>query len=148
MTLEILLRYLHFLGIIGVSAALVGEHLLIADQMTRAEIKRLSILDTIYGIAILLVIGVGLYMWLGTVGKPAEFYTKNGLFHGKLGMVLIMGLLSAPPTLFFFKNRKGDQQEIVEVPKRIVMFIRMELLFLVLIPLFAALMAKGVGYYG
>ncbi len=148
MNLEILFRIIHFISIFAVVGALVSEHLLIKPEMTRSEIKRMAKIDTIYGIGILLVIGAGLTLWFG-VGKPAEFYTKNFLFHTKLTLIVLLGILSLPPTLFFLRNRKGEEMEqVITVPKYMVMLIRFELLIIVAMPILASLMAKGIGYFG
>ena len=147
MTLEIIIKYVHFLSIFAIVAALSGEHLLLKDQLSRKEIRRISILDTIYGISALTLLLAGLSLWLW-VGKPADFYSKNWIFHLKLTLFIIIGLLSIYPTIFFLKQRKGDETEKVDVPKRVKMMIRLELLLLFIIPLLASLMAKGIGYFG
>jgi putative membrane protein len=148
MTLEILFRYLHFLSILVMFSSVVSEHLLLKPRMTRSEIQRLSVLDAVYGISALIIVGIGLTLWFG-VGKPAEFYTKNWIFHLKVGLFIIVAILSIYPTVFFLRNRKGNNPaELVDVPKSIVWLIRLELLLLAFIPLCAALMAKGIGYFG
>ncbi len=148
MTLEILFRYLHFLSILVMFSSVVSEHLLLKPRMTRSEIQRLSVLDAVYGVSALIIVGIGLTLWFG-VGKPAEFYTKNWIFHLKVGLFVIVAILSIYPTVFFLRNRKGNNPaELVDVPKSIVWLIRLELLLLAFIPLCAALMAKGIGYFG
>lgn len=149
MTAEVLLKYLHFVSIFIVVSSVVAEHLLLKPQMTRAEIKRLSIIDGIYGLSSIVVVGVGLTLWLSDIGKPAAFYTQNHIFLTKVSLFVIVGLLSIYPTVFFLKNRKGeDSNEEVTIPKAIKILIRAELLLLFLIPLLAVLMAKGIGYSG
>jgi len=136
----ILTRYGHFLGILAIAASLVSEHLLIRPNLTRREIRRLSILDGIYGFGAILALVCGLLLWFG-VGKPADFYTSNGLFHIKVTLFVIMGVLSIWPTVFFMRERKGDPDETVDVPKRIVMFLRIELLIVFTMPLLASIVA-------
>jgi len=81
-------------------------------------------------------------------GKPAVYYTKNWVFHTKITLFLLVGLLSIYPTVFFIKNRKGNSQEIVEVPGAVIWTLRIELTLLLIIPLLAGLMAHGVGFFG
>jgi putative membrane protein len=65
-----------------------------------------------------------------------------------LTLFVLIGILSIYPTVFFLKNRKGDPLEEVAVPKGIFWALRLELLLLVIIPILAGLMAKGIGYAG
>jgi putative membrane protein len=148
MTPEIFFRYLHFISIFAIVGSLVSEHLLLKRELSRAEIKRLSIVDAVYGIAVVILLIAGLTLWFGGVGKPAEFYSKNWIFHTKITLFVVIGLLSIYPTIFFIKNRKGDQQEIVSIPKSIFWMLRMELMLLFIMPLLAGLMARGVGFFG
>ncbi|MEM9858705.1 MAG: DUF2214 family protein [Bacteroidota bacterium] len=140
----ILTRYIHFIGIIIVFGMVLAELVLIQDKLKRSVIKRIFILDGIYGIFSLIVVGAGLYLWLG-IGKPAEFYTANPLMHAKVGLFIIVGILSIWPTVFYFKNRKGEDDQMITVPAYIKRIIQVELGLLVLIPLLATFMAQGVG---
>lgn len=144
MTIEILLRYLHFICIFGIVSSLVAEHILLKTSLKRREIGRIAKIDGIYGFAVLVLLAAGMTLWLGGYGKPMEFYTQNALFQTKLAMFLLIGLLSIYPTVFFFKKRKGDPTELVEIPKSIFWSIRLELLLVFTIPLLAGLMAKGI----
>jgi len=148
MTLEILLRYLHFVSIFAIVGSLVSEHMLLRRTLLRSEISRLATIDAVYGIAALTLLTVGLTLWLGSVGKPAVYYTKNWIFHTKITLFATVGLLSIYPTMFFLKNRKGNQDETVQIPKAIFWLLRFELLLLFIIPLLAGLMAHGVGFFG
>jgi len=145
MTNEILLRYVHFLSIILIAGTLTAEYFLVKEKLTRKEISRISFIDLIYGLAAIAVFAAGLMLWLGSYGKPTEWYSKNGIFHLKLTLLVIIGLVSIYPTVFFLKNRKGDPQEEISIPKSIRYSILLELILLAIIPLLAGLMAKGIG---
>jgi len=148
MTLEIFLRYIHFVSIFAIVGALVSEHLLLKKEVTRAELYRLSKIVAVYGIASVVLVSVGLTLWLGSVGKPAIYYTKNWIFLTKVGLFSLIGILSIYPTVFFIKNRKGDTDELVKIPSSIFWMLRLELLLLFVLPLLAGLMARGVGFFG
>lgn len=148
MTLEILLRYLHFISIFTIVSTLVAEHLMLKREMTRAEIAKLARIDAVYGFAALTLLCAGLTLWLGGIGKPAVYYSKNWIFHTKITLFVIVGLLSIYPTVFFIKQRKGDPSEVITVPGRVFWMLRFELLLLFIIPLLAGLMARGVGFFG
>ncbi len=147
MTAEIILRYVHFISIFTIVGALVSEHLLLKKEMTRVEIKRLSKIDAIYGLAAFTLLGVGLTLWFGNVGKPSQYYSQNWIFHFKISLFATIGLLSVYPTIFFLKNR-GDQQVLVHVPPLVFWMLRLELVLLFIIPLLAGLMSRGVGFFG
>lgn len=148
MTLEIFLRYIHFLCIFAIVGSLVSEHLLLKKSLTRREIARLASIDAVYGIAAMILVAAGLTLWLGSVGKPAVVYSKNWIFHAKLSVFVLVGLSSIIPTVFFTKNRKGNPDELVPVPSRVATMLRLELALLAIMPLLAGLMAHGVGFYG
>jgi putative membrane protein len=144
MSTEILLRYIHFISIFTIVGTLASEHLLLKKSLTRSEIDRLSKIDGIYGLAVLVLLAAGMMLWLGGYGKPTEFYSSNPIFHTKLGFFVLIGLLSAYPTIFFIKNRKGDPEELIHIPNSIFWMVRFELLLLFIIPILAGLMAKGI----
>lgn len=148
MTLEIVFRYLHFISIFSIVGSLVAEHLLLKKIMTRSEIGRLSRIDAVYGIAALALVGAGLTLWLGGLGKPYEYYRYNWIFLSKMGCLTILGLLSIYPTVFFIQQRNGNQDETVKIPNSVFWVLRLELLLLLIIPMLAGLMAKGIGYFG
>lgn len=148
MTSELVLRYLHFISIFAIVGSLVSEHLLLKKSLSRKELDRLSKIDGVYGLAALVLLGVGMTLWLGGIGKPTEFYSNNPIFHIKLTLFVLIGLLSIYPTVFFLKNRKGDPDEIVTIPKAIFWSLRLELFLLFTIPILAGLMAKGIGSAG
>ncbi len=147
MTLEIFVRYLHFLSLFIMASAMVAELVLFKPQMTRQELRRLVAMDAVYGTSVIIVVAAGLTLWFG-LGKPAEFYTQNWIFHLKVGLFVVIGLLSIYPSVFFMKNRKGEPLDMIQMPKSIQSIIRLELALLFLIPLLATLMASGVGYFG
>ncbi len=141
--LEVLVRYAHFLGILLLAGTLAIELMLFKRELDRDQIQRLARIDGVYGFAAVLTLAAGLSLWW-LVGKPAEYYTRNGIFHLKLTLFVIMGLLSIRPTLFLLKHRRHDSAH-CEVPKSMRMTKHVEMLLLILIPLLAALMARGFG---
>ena len=145
--LESLVRSIHFISLFFWAGTLMIEWLLVEKELSRKEIARIARVDGVYGLAAVLAIGAGLTLWFG-VGKPADFYTSNWVFHLKITLAILVGILSIRPTVFFTRNRKGDPSEIVQVPKSVRTLIRIELIITVLLPFLATLMARGVGYFG
>ena len=146
MMAEALVTYLHYLGFMVLFAALVAQHLLFVTEANPQQIKRLIILDGMYGGAAILVLltGLGKVFW---VGKPAIFYAQNGLFHAKVTLFVIVALLSIWPTLVFFKARKRSANlppdTLMPLPAKIRLVQRIELLAVVLLPLLAVFMARA-----
>ena len=148
MAVEVMLRYIHFICIFLIVGTLVAEYVLLKKIMIRSEIARLARIDAIYGIAALTLVIAGLTLWLGSFGKPAFYYTKNWLFHTKLTLFVLVGLLSIRPTIFFIRQRKGDPDEAITIPGFVFLLLKLELILLAIIPLLAGLMPHGVGYFG
>lgn len=138
----IIIRYLHFIAILMLFSGLVLQHNLVKDTLPASKLKAVSITDGIVGLSAVVALITGLAMWWW-VGKPAEFYTKNPLFHVKVTLFILAFALSLKPTLFFIKARKRATD--VVVPKSIVMIIRTEMLIVLIMPILAILMALGVG---
>lgn len=142
--MDILFRYIHFLSFILLCASLLAENILIRNTLTRRELATLARVDALFGLSAMTALGAGLLLWF-VYGKGFAFYAKNPVFHAKLTLFLIVGLLSIRPTVFFLKQRKGNPADTVELPSGLVNLVRIELLVALAIPLFAVMMAKGVG---
>jgi len=138
-----LFRLLHFAAIFAFAGALVVENIAIKPQITGEDARNLARVDAVCGISAIFVLGFGLSLWLW-VGKPSEFYTGNPLFHAKIGLFLLMALCAAAPTIFFSKYRKSEE-DIIDVPVHLRVLLKFQLALLVIIPLLAILMARGIG---
>ena len=140
--------WLHYLGMMAMMALLVMEHLLFNEKPDLARSRLLLRIDALYGTLAGVQIGTGIWrMWLE---KGSAYYLSNPLFHAKIGLFALVGLLSLYPTLTFLAWRTGlRQQQAPQIApgkaRLVTMIIRIELLGLLLIPLLAALMARGVG---
>ncbi|MDP4582610.1 MAG: DUF2214 family protein [Verrucomicrobiales bacterium] len=144
MTDDLIIRYLHFVSIFILVAAVLGQHLILRGSITRALVGKAQKLDIAYAIAVVVVLATGLLQWF-VVGKPADFYSSNPVFHTKLTLFLVIGLVSIYPSVYLGKNRKGAPDELVTIPKGIIWSVRVELFILFLMPLLATLMARGIG---
>ena len=147
-----LVAYLHYLSIFALFALLSIEHVLFKAPLDLPRARSLVITDLAYGICagLVLVTGIARVLWFG---KGALYYMGNSLFHAKLGLFVLVGLLSILPTVVFIKWRKtlkaGQVPEPTTRQMRLVIWsIRIELLLLLVMPLLAALMARGYGVTG
>lgn len=144
MLLESLVRAAHFIGIMVLYAALLAAHLSTARSMPRRLVRRVATLDLVCGLAAAVVLATGLLQWFA-VGKPAAYYTGNGLFHGKLTLFVVAGLLAIKPACFWRRHRAGDPDDAVAVPGSIKGLQGAQLLVLILLPILASLIARGIG---
>lgn len=99
MTLEAVLAALHLLAILTMVVFLSSEAALCRNEwMNAAVVQRLGRLDMIYGIAAVVVLATGLArVLLGA--KGAGWYVSQPLFHLKITLFVVGGLLSIKPTL-------------------------------------------------
>lgn len=139
--------WLHYLGMMAMMALLAMEHLLFNEKLDLARSRLLLRIDALYGTLAGIQIGTGIWrMWLE---KGSAYYLSNPLFHAKIGLFALVGLLSLYPTLTFLAWRTGlRQQQAPQIApgkaRLVTMIIRLELLGLLLIPLLATLIANGV----
>lgn len=146
--MDIFIPYLHFISIMVLMGALITEHLILKPSITKDQIKSLATVDMIYGISAILVLATGLLRWF-VYGKGYDFYMSTPLFHIKLTLFIVLGILSIFPTMKFLKWKKSvknnNEPDITEKSvKKLLMFIRVELLIIAIMPLLAVMIARGV----
>jgi len=140
---ESIIRYVHFVGIILLSAMLIAENIHFSKHLKDGVINHLAVIDRFYSLGILITLGAGLFLWF-SVGKPVEFYSRNIIFHVKLSLFLLLAILSLMSTIFLLKNYKCKSPSIT-VPKYLLFIKRIELIFLFILPLLSVLIARGIG---
>ena len=146
---EYITAYFHYISLMLLFATLFTEHLILKPNMSVNQIKSLIITDTIYGISAITVLVTGL-LRLIYFGKGISYYMKNPYFHTKLTLFILVGLLSIKPTIEFMHWRKqlkkNDNPKTDEtLIKRLQLFIRIEIVLVILIPFMAIMMARGYG---
>ena len=113
-------RYLHFISILLVYAAVFAEFIMLSRTLSRKKLSFLAKIDGVYGIASIFVVGAGMAMWFGFDAglgfKPIAWYMENPIFHLKYGLFIVVGILSIWPSIFFMRQRKGDQKEEIQIP--------------------------------
>lgn len=141
--------YLHFVAIFLLFALLTLEHQLFSPPLDFKRARSLFRVDIAFGIVAGLVLITGLARAM-LYGKGMDYYLNNGFFHAKITLFVVVALLSIYPTVTFLKWRpalKAGQVPIISPASTrwVRIIIRVELLALLLIPLFATLMARGFG---
>lgn len=138
--------YFHYLGFMVAFAALTVEVFNLKKEMTLDEAKKVAFADAAYGLAatIILVTGVLRVLYFG---KGTDYYLSNPFFYVKIGIFIIVSLLSLYPTFTFIswiKDLRINKLPSLEVAQtnRLSWLIKGELLCFTLLPLFAAIMAR------
>jgi len=139
--------FLHHLAAFTLVAALAIEFLLIRQEITLANAQRLLVIDSIYGTAAGMLLVVGL-LRVFFFEKGYLYYFGSHAFLTKLGLFILVGIVSAIPTIEFAKWRKAvkaGQAPSIDAGKirTIRKIIHWELAGIVFILFFAAMMAKG-----
>jgi putative membrane protein len=145
--MDILIPYLHFIGIMTLMGALIAEHLLLKPGLNKEQINQLALVDLVYAVSVVIVLTTGLLQWF-VYGKDSAYYLSNPIFHIKLTLFIILGILSIMPTIKFLRWRKQFKAGTVpenmdKYVKRLLMYLRLELLIVAIIPLLGVMTAMG-----
>jgi putative membrane protein len=147
MTLEALLAYAHFLAILTLVVFISSEAALCRIEWMNAKVvERLAAVDRIYGIAAVAVLLTGIARtWWGI--KGTSWYWHQPLLHLKLGLFIIVALMSIKPTLMFSRWRKtvrasGALPAEAEV-KSARRWVMIQAHIIAVIPLAAVFLARG-----
>jgi putative membrane protein len=143
---SIAFAFLHHLAAFALVAALVAEMVLLKGELTLQGARRLQGIDALYGASASVLLVVGL-LRVFYFEKGAAYYFHSAPFIAKLVLFIGVGLLSIYPTVTF--RRWSKQPTVTEVSLRKVRrVVHVQLAGVVLILLCAAMMARGVGFFG
>jgi putative membrane protein len=146
MAWPIIVAWIHYIAIMLLLASLLGEHLLLKQEMTVSEARTIQALDIVYGASAVVVLVTGIMRMF--LEKGAAYYNHHIAFHILFGLFVIVALLSIYPTVIFLRwrndTRAGRGQQLARPQfKKIQMMVRVEMTLLLLAPLFATWMAHG-----
>jgi putative membrane protein len=148
----LLFAFLHHVAAFALVAALAVELVLIRGELDAATMRRLVRVDAVVGLSAgaVLLVGLARVFWLE---KGAAYYFHSWPFIGKLAMFTLVALLSIHPTVTFIKwarELKQGRTPVVDAgaQRKLRRLIHAELGGVVLILLFAAMMARGIGFFG
>ena len=141
--------YIHYLSFMICFGALVYERISIKPDPNRQESISMVIADIVYGIAGIALLVSGIYRVL-KFGQGSEFYTQNPIFWTKIVVFALVGSLSLYPTITYvlwaIPLSKGSLPKVTQnLVSRLKLIINIELIGFASIPLFATLMARGIG---
>lgn len=145
--LDLVLAIVHHLAVFGLFGILFAELTLVRPGIDLSTVRRLATIDLAYGALAGLVLVVG-FARAGVAAKGWDYYAHNGFFWAKAGLFLLVGLLSAPPTIAFIRWRKAGMAPTEAQVSGIRRFLHAEAGLFALLPVFAAAMARGYGQFG
>lgn len=146
MLTDFILASLHHVAVFALLAVLVMEFVLVKPGISGPAIKRLAIIDGLFGALSVIVVAVGVSRVIWGL-KGWEAYAHNVWFWHKMAVFVLVGLLSIIPTLRFLKWRKAAANNPSFVApdsdvRTVRKFLHAELGLFLLIPIFAAAMAR------
>ena len=145
---DAILAYLHFMAIFGLFVLLAKELMLFKVGAANADIGALAWTDGAFGMTAGIVLLTGAARAVFGV-KGWAFYEHNVVFHIKIGLFVLIALISILPTVSILRWRKSRRQDASfrvadkewNRARRIVLI---ELHLLALLPLAAVIMARGL----
>jgi len=146
MATDLVLSILHHILVFGLVTLIVSEALLLRSDLNAEMIERLARLDRSYGMTAILIIVVGvLRVIFGLRGY--QYYLGNPWFWAKMASFAAIGLLSIRPTMRFAAWSRAVRDDPAFVPAAgevtsTIQYIRAESIFVVLVLVFAATMAR------
>ena len=142
-----LFAFLHHVAAFTLVSALAVEFVLVRQELTLANARKLPIVDAVLGGSATLLLIIGL-LRVFYFEKGSAYYFSSHAFLTKLAVFIIVAVLSIVPTVEFLSWRKAlkaGQVPVVE-PRRMKLvrsLIHGELFGVVIILLAAAIMARG-----
>lgn len=150
MLTDAVLAWVHFILAFVLVGALVAEANILRLPVDKRVANLLARIDRSYGVSagLLIVVGVSRLVW---GAKGWAYYQSEPFFWAKMATFAIVGLLSIPPTLTFLRwRRAGEANETFVAPEaevnRTRRYVMVEVRLIVLLLLFAVLMARAVGW--
>lgn len=148
MAADLLLAILHHLLIFMLAGILASELVLTRKGLSGRELRLLGHIDRMYGIVALAIIVIGIgRVFYGLKGW--EYYVTNGAFWAKMAAFAGVGILSIRPTMRILAWRRAASAESYVVPDAEIAaargLLKAEAAVFALIPIFAAMMARGIG---
>lgn len=147
---DALLAYAHYFAVFCLVGLLAVELAWCTADAAPARLQRLKTVDGLYGMAAMLVLGTGAArVWMGA--KGSAFYLDNPVFYAKVALFLVVGMMSAYPTVQFFRWAAAidGNRQFTPGPQavaRVRTLLKLQVTGIACLPLLAVLMARGVGH--
>lgn len=144
--------FLHHLTFLIMTTVLTVQLVVLGQPLTLQSVKKLRIVDRILGASATALLIIGLAR-VFHYEKGAAYYFHNTAFYVKLALFATAALLSLYPTIQFLRwgqpLKQGQLPLLGDSQRRWMrIIIHIELTAIVGMALCAAMMAKGIGYFG
>ena len=136
----------HHLLIFGLFGVLFAELIVVRRGMTKESVARIAAVDLWYGVLAGLILIVG-FSRAVFAAKGWAYYSHNAFFLAKMATFALVGLLSVPPTMAFIRWRRAEEAPTDAQVRRVRVFLLAEVHLFLLLPIFAAAMARGYGQF-
>ena len=146
---DLALAIAHHLLVFALAGVLAFEIGTVRSGMTHDEILGVGRVDNGYGILATAIVVVGLVRAI-YAAKGWSYYALNLFFWAKMATFVVVGLLSIVPTVAIIRWRKALKGDAAFAPpagavRRVRAYLWAEAALFLLLPVFAAAMARGYG---
>jgi len=148
MWIDAILAYLHFIAIFILFGYLIAESLMLKAPLDAAATRKLGRIDLVYAGAAAAVLVTG-FLRLVYGAKGPDFYLQSWPVYVKIGLFLLVAVISVTPTLAYVRWRRYlDHDAAWQVPseeqRRMRRLVMIELHLAGMIPVFAVIMSRGL----
>ena len=145
--LDLVLAVAHHLLIFSLFGVLIAEFVVVRPGMTNVMVERIAAVDLWYGVlaGFILAVGFGRAIF---AAKGWLYYSHDAFFWAKMGVFVVVGILSIAPTLAFIRWRRAFDTPDDRQISRVRGLLWAEVALFLLLPVFAAAMARGYGEFG
>jgi len=148
MWLDAILAYLHFIAIFLLFSFMVTEAMMMRATLDAAAVRLLGRVDIWYLGAAIAVLATG-FLRLMFGAKGPDFYLTAWPIYAKVGLFVLVGVISVGPTIRFVRWRRMFERDPAwrvsdEERKAARRTIMIEMHIAALIPLVAVIMSRGL----
>lgn len=144
--LDLVLAVLHHLLVFGMFGILCAELIAVRRGIDPATVAQVARVDIGYGATATAIVAVG-FSRAVFAAKGWAYYSHNAFFWAKIGVFVLIGLLSVPPTVAFIRWRRAGMAPSDDQLAAVRRYMLAELALFALLPAFAAAMARGYGAF-
>jgi putative membrane protein len=144
--LDLILAITHHVLIFAIFGILFAEFTIVRSGMSSATAVRIASMDAWYGAFAVAVLVIGFCRAI-FAAKGWAYYSHNAFFWAKIVTFVLISLLSVPPTIAFIRWRKSGLTPDDAAVRTARRYLHLELALFVLLPIFAAAMARGYGQF-